>query len=198
MNGWSADITSTTTRWSDTLTRLSIVYDTKADSMRYRIRVCNTLLLVIGLVGLVVSLLQLSETSLEYRICIVISTALAELVSGFSTISRYDQDLETYSRYNEKLKAMLGAIATQLSLPPSLRLSGDEFVKQNMEQYQKILMEKPNIPGRDMQYTDLEQDRGLMLHRQLPEIMSRKKLPSVPKPHAHIKIKVPDNTAVSE
>lgn len=168
---WTEQITNTVHRWSKILTRLSIVYDEKADQMKSRIRVGNTIMLIIGLISLVVGLLQLSESSLEYRILIVVSTALTELVTGFMTISQYDTQLEIYSRYNEKLKVLLGIIATQLSLPEKFRTPGDVFIKQNMEQYQKILMEKPNVPGRDMNYSDIENDNGSTLHRQLPEIV---------------------------
>lgn len=182
-NDWNDQITQTVQKWSGTLTRLSLVYDEKADQMRRRIRLFSTLLLIIGLAGLVLGLLQLSESSIEYRILIVVTTALTELFTGFMTLSHYDTHLETYSRYNEKLKGMLGIIATQLSLPSKLKTPGDMFIKQNMEHYQKLLMEKPNLPGRDMHYSDLEMDKGMNLHRQLPDIIVHSKT------SAHIKMK---------
>jgi hypothetical protein len=169
-NGWTISVKKSIARWSTVLTRLSDVYDTKADQMRVSIKRFNTILLIVGLASVVTGLLQLNESSMEYRILLIISTSLSELITGYMTIASYDQKLEVYSRYNEKLKMFLGEISTQTSLPEDFRTPGIDFLKNNTERYQKLLIEKPNILGKDMKYTDLETDRGTVLHRQLPDL----------------------------
>ena len=169
-NEWTVDVKRSVSRWSKVLTRLSDIYDSKADHMRVNIKRFNTMLLIIGLASVVTGLLQLNESSMEYRILLIVSTSLSELITGYMTIANYDRKLEIYSRYNEKLKVFLGEISTQLSLPEQFRVKGNEFLQKNTERYQKLLIEKPNILGKDMNYTDLEADQGTVLHRQLPDI----------------------------
>lgn len=168
-NEWTVDVKRSVSRWSKVLTRLSDIYDSKADHMRVNIKRFNTMLLIIGLASVVTGLLQLNESSMEYRILLIVSTSLSELITGYMTIANYDRKLEIYSRYNEKLKMFLGEISTQLSLPEQFRVKGNEFLQKNTERYQKLLIEKPNILGKDMNYTDLESDQGTVLHRQLPD-----------------------------
>ena len=170
MHGWSEDIIKTVSRWSTVLTRLSEIYDKKADQNRIAIRRFKTIILFIGLISMVVGLLQINESSLEYRIMLIITTSLSELVTGYMTIANYDSKLEKFSTYNEKIKIFIGEISTQMSLPYTHRINGNSFIKDNAERYQKILIEKPNLLGKDMNYSDLEKDNNIQLHLQKPDI----------------------------
>jgi len=155
MNGWTAEIIDTVAHWQHVCTKLSLVYDQYADYYRRIMARCQVIQLIISLAGLVSSTLDLSESSLEYRIILLVTTVLTGLVTGLITIKGYTALLEKYSTYNERLVHFLGLTAAETSVPIAMRANGIEFVQKNKDHYQKLLLDKPNILGKDLQLIDL-------------------------------------------
>lgn len=167
-NGWTPEVVSTVNHWISNCTRLSIAYDNQSDTIRLRIRRLNKISLLVSLSSLISSVIQLSNgNAMANKVIILVSTALSGLIVSYMTIEDLPASLELYTSYNERLKIFLGELATQVSVPPSARVNGQDFITNNMGRFQKLLIEKPNIIGQDIYYDDLKLERTL--HRKLPD-----------------------------
>jgi hypothetical protein len=176
-NGWDDAIVQTVKHWQSVCVRLSDVYDQKADTYRLRIRRLSKIMLIVNLVTMISGILDLSDDTLAYKIIIITTAALTEIVSGYMTIEDLSGSLEIHSRYNERLKQFLGVMASELSVPKQFRTAGDIFLGKYKDQYQTLLIEKPNVIGADMHYSNIEKERATVLHRQLPDFFCAKELP---------------------
>lgn len=167
-NGWTPEIVNTVNHWISNCTRLSIAYDNQSDAIRLRIRRLNKVSLLVSLSSLISSVIQMTDgNAMAYKVIILISTTLTGTILSYMTIEDLPASLELYTSYNERLKIFLGELATQVSVPPSSRINGKDFIENNMARFQKLLIEKPNIVGQDIYYDDTKLERTL--HRQLPD-----------------------------
>lgn len=167
-NDWTVDVCNTVNHWINICTKLSVAYDRQSDTIRLRIRRLNKLSLLIGLSSLIGSVIQMTASeSLAYKIVVLVSTTISGAIASYMTIEDLAASLELYTAYNERLKIFLGEMATQVSVPPYSRVNGNKFITSNMERFQKLLTEKPNIIGEDVYYDNVDFQRTL--HRQLPD-----------------------------
>ena len=168
-NGWEPVITNSATHWKNVATRLLDAYDKRAENLKLKINRIKKILLVISAVSMIMSLLDINKEAFEFKVVLVVTTTIEFLVSGYMNVEGWSESFEIYTKYVSRLRNFLGSIASELCVPVSYRIPGATFMEKHKDKFQELLMEKPPIPGQELHYTEGERERGLNLHRQLPD-----------------------------
>ena len=76
---------------------------------------------------------------------IALISVSATFINGYQVFKKLPDKVQSFGKYAEKLSRFQATASSQITLPADLRMEGRRFILQNQEQYQSLLMEKPNI-----------------------------------------------------
>ncbi len=156
MHNWTHNRVGTTRNWAESCSELSFIFGKNRDSFKKNLEKIQITILIIASIDSVISFLQLTlndtdhyEYVITFKIVLTISAVLTTFISAISTIKKYSQKVQDYSRYVEQLSNFSATVTSELTLPGDLRKDAIDFIRQNKDQYQILVREHPEISQKD-------------------------------------------------
>lgn len=155
-NGWFGANNNTVQTWKNNFAEMSFIYNIALQ--KYKLRLANVAMLAFIISSLQTTLsfsnLGISETNypmlaLIAKITMIILSLIINVSNGMIKIYKWNDNVEIYKGYTEKLEGFFTILVSETELPKSLRKNALDFIVQHKTSYMEILRSSPDIDQSD-------------------------------------------------
>lgn len=168
-NNWSEQNINTVRNWKASVSKASFIYENTLEKYKKRVNWILIMALVFGTINTIIAavssaLLTTNEAKFKYvalgfNLFIFVVSGIVTILNGIIEITNWDEFTIALSTYIEKLDAFYASIASELVLPPKLRVDAIKFIKKEDSNYLNLMMQAPNIKPSDYKDANNKYDK---------------------------------------
>jgi len=163
-NGWNEPNTKTVMTWKNKCEDLIFIYDNAMHTYKKRVERLSLIVFTLNILMSTVSLTQLgfSDTNetVEYiqKFVLLLFSTFATIASGILKMLKWQDKVEIYKKYTEKLEGFGAIVISETTLPESLRKPAIDFIIQHKNTFFEIVRSAPEIESKYVRKSNCQND----------------------------------------
>lgn len=149
---WDNSNIKTIDLWIRECNKQEYIYESVLEKIKDRSNYVKLLLLIISTITMLLTTsgFGLNENSniyvsWLYKISLAILSTVTYGLTSYQKLENYDDIIEKYTRYTDKISIFLANIVSMSEIKPELRPDGDKYIIENRKIYSDIYRESPYI-----------------------------------------------------
>lgn len=151
-NNWNIQNEQTINNWKNNFEEMSYVYELTLQKYKTKINIISMIAFIISSLQTTLTFSNLGineeenpDITLIVKILLIVLALVVNISNGIIKIYKWNDIVESYKGYTEKLQSFSTILISETELPKELRKNALDFIIQHKASYIEILRSSPDI-----------------------------------------------------